>query len=255
MVFKMVPWTFGAVLKQTLEVLQFLKFPIPHPTPLSSWAPPSCPNTVSFGLKKEEWLESAPHNDITSSMCIFLYSLSSVPIIPEELPAVDLIVYASILSFLFIPGVKAAAQLCSWRLTPEQQEDRDAFCIQWAEGLIPLSWKWKCSFSWKFLRSSESSWVENSSTALTPDGSSPGAMSWPGHFLSGGLVLIKAWASRNAPYSPFTSRSSFFSYNPSPLSPPHPAERLRSAHFSFLPLFALFKSVFLRLPYRPLSFV
>lgn len=36
------------------------------------------------------------------------------------------------------------------------------------------------------------SWVENSSMVSTPDGSSPGAMSWPGHFLSGGLVLIKA---------------------------------------------------------------
>lgn len=86
-----------------------------------------------------------------------------------------------------------------------------------------------CSFS-----SARFSWVEDSSTASTPDGSSPGAMSWPGHFLSEGLVLIKAWASRNAPYSPNTASSLLF-YGPSPLTPPVLPESLRHTPFFLLP--------------------
>lgn len=55
--------------------------------------------------------------------------------------------------------------------------------------------------------------------ASAPDGSSPGAMSWPGHFLSRGLVLIKARANSNAPFFPLSLLLLLFSlfYGPSPL--------------------------------------
>lgn len=63
----------------------------------------------------------------------------------------------------------------------------------------------------------------NSSSASTPDGSSPDTMSEPGHFLSGGLVLIKAWASRNAHSPPsLLHHHSFFVS--SPFTPPLPTE-------------------------------
>lgn len=85
------------------------------------------------------------------------------------------------------------------------------------------------------------SWVENSSMVSTPDGSSPGAMSWPGHFLSGGLVLIKAWTNGNAPCSP-TSPSLCFFYNSLCFDTPQLAENLRNTYFSFLPHFPSFCS-------------
>lgn len=78
------------------------------------------------------------------------------------------------------------------------------------------------------------SWVENSSTASTPDGSSPGAMSWPGHFLSRGLVLIKVWANGNAPYSP-TSSSVFL--KPLSFFTPLTSREAKKYTFSLLPHF------------------
>lgn len=54
--------------------------------------------------------------------------------------------------------------------------------------------------------------------ASAPDGSSPGTASWPGHFLSRGLVLIKARANSNAPFLPSASLHSLsLFYSPSPL--------------------------------------
>lgn len=88
----------------------------------------------------------------------------------------------------------------------------------------------------------ELSWVENSSTASTPDGSSPGAMSWPGHFLSGGLVLIKAWASGNAPYSP-SSSSFFFFLQPLSSYTPSSSREAKKYTFSLLPHFPPLVSV------------
>lgn len=74
--------------------------------------------------------------------------------------------------------------------------------------------------------------LQNSSTASAPDGSSPGAMSWPGHFLSGGLVLIKPGGTPPTPLPPPPPPLLFTA---SPLKLSHPAERLRNTHFSHFP--------------------
>lgn len=85
--------------------------------------------------------------------------------------------------------------------------------------------------------------------ASAPDGSSPGAMSWPGHFLSKGLVLIKARANSNAPFFPLSLLLLlFFILQPlSTLTPSNLAERLKTPHISLStplhPEFLLFVSL------------
>lgn len=130
-----------------------------------------CPNVPAFLPKLSPFSHCKTPPTLTP--CYFLYEKKNYLKNFDLLPLI-LVSGCSFLTFLLSSNFKVWAEKMQHGLTQTTK-----WWFLWGWDMMQIL---QCVH--QVLLSSEFSWVENSSMSPAPDGSSPGVVSWPGHFLS-----------------------------------------------------------------------